>query len=500
MDDFRGSKFIVGSDLRIDEQRRAANEFFRNQNENQRIAAENNRNSSASDALAIAKTHSKSNFLTQIGLFTAVLLTVIILAVIAILAYQKATDNQSLVDLNNIRDLKLSTLEVYNNAKIQDLTVSDDLTVSGKLDISGGLSINDGLSVGGITQLYKDLIVYEGVSIKGGLSVNGITTFKEIVFMNDDLIISTGGVSISEGLSVNGITNLYNDLIGYGGVSINGGLSVNSTSKFYDDVIAYQGVSIKGGLSVNGITTFKEIVFMNDDLIISTGGVSISEGLSVNGVTNLYNDLIGYGGVSINGGLSVYNSANFYNSTRIQETDVKVISDEDVNGGMTGLSTTGFQLNPEDSGKIFFVNHNRASTPANNIFHLPEAKEGLNYKFIWSTGISGGDGKTFRLKSTGSFGFNKLQGLINLNVLGNSGKIYSINAGDNPATLTTSKNLGLSGSIFEGSRIDCYSNGLDWYIQGDIGISPFDSSPAFTDYSGVSGHQGGVNSNFSFFA
>ena len=77
MDDFRISKIIVGSDLRNVEQSRATNEYLRNQNETQRMSSEGSRNNAATNTLGIANTHSKSNFLTQIGLFTAVILTII---------------------------------------------------------------------------------------------------------------------------------------------------------------------------------------------------------------------------------------------------------------------------------------------------------------------------------------------------------------------------------------------------------------------------------------
>ena len=290
MEDFRGGKFIVGSDMRGDEQRRMANEYFRNQNENQREANESSRNEATSNALGIANTHSRSNFLTQIGLFTAVVLTVIILGVIAILAYHKATNNQSLVDLDNLRDLTLTTLTVNDTALIKGIATLEDELVS-----TGGVSTTLGLSVGGITNLYGNLVSTGGVSTTLGLSVGGITN----LYGN---LVSTGGVSTTLGLSVGGITNLYGNLVSTAGISTTGGLSVGGTARIEVGktkrectILTTSTALIDGGVS-GGLTTGYQLtegeggttfIIQNED----ADEVSIRNSFILPEVTNDFNGL-----------------------------------------------------------------------------------------------------------------------------------------------------------------------------------------------------------------
>lgn len=280
-------------------------------------------------------------------------------------------------------------------------------------------------------------------------------------------------------------------------------LTVNDTSTLKTltlsgDTTSSGSATYSGELNVTGAVDF-------DNKLDVASGLSVSGGLSVDGETNLYDDLRVYEGVSIDGGLSVGGEVNLYETTRIQKTAAVRISDDDFDTNLPGLSTTGYQLTKLDSGKLFFVPQNYDGNSSNIRFNLPTLTEndvglGFNYKFMWSTGVSSGEEKTFILNSPSSGSFNKLHGLINLSVLGNSDKRFSIAVGDIPDSLSSSRNLGLCGSIYEGSKINCYSNGYDWYIEGDIGISSFDGEATLTNYSGVSGEQAGVSSQYYFYA
>ena len=363
MDDYRGGKFIVGSDLRSDEQRRAANEYFRNQNEAQRVTSEGGRNNAASNALGIANNHSRSNFLTQIGLFSAVVLTIIILATIAILAYEKSNDRKGLVDINNLRDLTLSNLDVNDTTDLNTLSLTGEttstkgatfeggLSVSGTVDFDGGMIIDDGVSIGGglsvgtTSNLYGDVHAYQGVSIDGGLSVGttsnlygevvayqGLSIYNDLTVSNDSKlhgdVITYQGVSVIGGLSVNSTSNLYGEVHAYQGVSIDGGLSVGTTSNLYGEVVAYKGVSVNGGLSVNSTSNLYGEV-------IAYQGVSVIGGLSVNSTSNLYGEVIAYQGVSVIGGLSVNNIVISDNGTIGTQTAPNAITIN--SNGKTGI-------------------------------------------------------------------------------------------------------------------------------------------------------------------
>ena len=229
MDNFKGGKFIVGTDIKADETKRIANELFRNQNENLRLSNETARTN--------AEIETKNSLFSQMGIISLIFVIIIILTAISLLAYEKATNNQSLVDLDNIRRLNLTDLTVYEKSNLNTLTLTGDTTSSGGATYNDGVSIDGGLSVGTKSNFYGDIRSYGGVSVQGGLSVDGTTNFY-------------GGVSTDAGLSIGTTSNLYGEVIAHSGVSVIGGLSINGVANFYEEVHAYKGVSIDAGLSV----------------------------------------------------------------------------------------------------------------------------------------------------------------------------------------------------------------------------------------------------------
>ena len=213
-------------------------------------------------------------------------------------------------------------------------------------------------------------------------------------------------------------------------------------------------------------------------------GVSIVGGLSVSGESFFYN------GVSIVGGLSVSGQARL---EKISSLDFSV----------PGIPSNTKTLGLSESGTTYFVNHGRDTTKESITFILPEPTQppGLNYKFITTTGISSGDkiGTSFPSfgLSTGNQGdYNKLHGIININEIGTS-RSYSIATGDHPNSLNTSYRLLLRGPIFEGTNIECISNGLDWYIQGDVGVSIMSGVSIIGNY-GISGTVNGLSVFYGF--
>lgn len=184
-----------------------------------------------------------NSFFTQIGLFSLIIVLIIIVTTIAILAYEKANDNQSLVDLNNLRELTLSTLNVENNSTLKTLTLSGDITAS------------------------------ENVNITKNLTVDGTATFENI-----------------SGLSVSSTSDLYGDVHALKGVSVDGGLSVGTTSNFYGDIITHGGVSIQGGLSAGGTAIIDKAKIKKDNVIkaSSLNGISIGYHLEEDDTGNTY--------------------------------------------------------------------------------------------------------------------------------------------------------------------------------------------------------------------
>jgi len=457
MDEFRGGNFIIGSNIKENELRRVGNEQARNQNEETRTAAEGKRNSASAAALGIAQTHSKSNFLTQIGLFVAIILTIVILAVISVMAYERATNNRSLVDLNNIRDLTLSNLDVLDTTELKTLDVSSTsnlkttivtggLSVTGTVDVDtdvlvdGGVSVVGGMSIGGKSYLYQDLRLYQGMSIDGNLTVSGTTTLY-------DILTSDSGVSTTAGLSIGGVTHLYDNLISTGGISTTSGLSVGGATHLYGN-------------------------------LISTGGISTTGGLSVGGVTHLYGNLISDSGISTSAGLSVGGTANI-EIAKIKKDSVILTT------SLEGASS-GYFLSTEDAGHTYIIQNEYAgiSVPIN--FILPNisgtGENGLKYNFLWDENRSGihnnfkihtydSDNNIFGTVLTGQKGTS----VITLAQSNTNITVNSINTG--PPVL-----FHYDGTLYPGSQLECnYMNG-NWLLQGSLGTS--------TDYTSNNGFVG----------
>jgi hypothetical protein len=512
MDDYRGGKFIVGNDVRLSEQTRQAGEYLRNRGEDFRNGNEYTRNEIASRSIGAAENYSRSSFLTQIGMFLALLLSIIIIATIAGLAYNKAYNNTSLVNLSNLRDLTLSNLTVNDNSDLNTLNLIGDMTSI------GGISTTSGLSVGGKAYFYDDFVLEAGLSINGGLSVGGKSNLY-------------GDINIDGGVVINGVTN-FNDVVNvnnssdinalYSNLSINnisaggdtnllGGLSVGLSSYFDSDVF------IEGGLSINGAGDIGVCHFIHGNLLVSgynstLGNIFAYQDVIVANNTQINNDLILLGSdisavnanlqisnIYATGGLSVGTNAYFSDNVfidgkaQLKKLYTKVITDSDINSDMTGLSLTGYNLSSSESGTLYLVSHGNNIEHTNIRFNLPSAVEAENYKFLWKNGLCYPDNKIFTLSTTSS---ENLYGTVSLNE-DNSGNCYSIHASANPSSLTNATALTLNGVIYPGSVIECVSDGTSWFINSDIGISYLQS----VVYNGAYKIQGvidGVNVIYAF--
>jgi hypothetical protein len=413
MDDYRGGKFIVGNDVRLSEQTRQAGEYLRNRGEDFRNGNEYTRNEIASRSIGAAENYSRSSFLTQIGMFIALLLSIIIIATIAGLAYNKAYNNTSLVNLSNLRDLTLSNLTVNDNSDLNTLNLIGDMTSI------GGISTTSGLSVGGKAYFYDDFVLEAGLSINGGLSVGGKSNLY-------------GDINIDGGVVINGVTN-FNDVV-----------NVNNSS----DINA-----LYSNLNINNISAGGNFILGGDTNLL--GGLSVG--------TSAYFD----SDVFIEGGLSI-NTLTVGGKAQLKKLNTKVITDADINGDMSGLSgVIGYNLSSSESGTIYLVSHGDNIDHANIRFNLPSAVEAENYKFLWKNGLCYPDNKQFVLSTTNS---ENLYGTVSLNE-DNSAYCYSIHASANPSALPSAKNLTLNGVIYPGSVIECVSDGTSWFINSNIGIS-----------------------------
>lgn len=418
MDNFKGGKFIVGTDVKADESRRMANELFRNQNENYRMANENARTE--------ATITNKNSFFTQIGLFVMVIVVIIILLVIAILAYEKATNNQSLVNLNNLRDLTLSNLTVNDTSTLKTLTLSGDTTSSGsatysgelnvtgavdfdnKLDVASGLSVSGGLSIDGETNLYDDLRVYEGVSIDGGLSVSGETN------LYDDLRVYEG-VSIDKTLKVTGQTDIYTNSTVHASLTVDDSFQVGSSSVFVGDIRTFSGVSIDGGLSVGSTAIIEKAKIKKDNII---------------------------------------------------KTDT-----------LSGIST-GYKLDLDETGNTYVIlNKNSEGVSVPNSFILPTlsgaTENGARYKFLWSGDNLSESHKHFTIQTDIS---NNLYGTVvtakqgsSVITMASNSTTENVDVHGIPGISTTQFHY--DGTLYPGSRLECTYLDNHWLLDGQLGTS-----------------------------
>lgn len=477
MDDYRGGKFIVGNDVRLSEQTRQTGEYLRNRGEEFRNGNEYTRNEIASRSIGAAENYSRSSFLTQIGMFIALLLSIIIIATIAGLAYNKAYHNTSLVNLSNLRDLTLSNLTVNDNSDLNTLNLIGDMTSI------GGISTTSGLSVGGKAYFYDDFVLEAGLSINGGLSVGGesnfynnvnieggviindVTNFNDVVNVNNSSDINAQ----NSNLSINNISAGGNFLLS-GDTNLLGGLSVGLSAYFDSDVF------IEGGLSINGAGDIGVCHFIHGNLEVS-GYVNVDSNLYFSNsiladnnsiIMNSLTGEINSTGTITSLDINNLNTLTVGGKAQLKKLYTKVITDADINGDMSGLSgVIGYNLSSSESGTIYLVSHGDNIDHANIRFNLPSAVEAENYKFLWKNGLCYPDNKQFILSTTNS---ENLYGTVSLNE-DNSAYCYSIHASANPSALPSAKNLTLNGVIYPGSVIECVSDGTSWFINSDIGIS-----------------------------
>ena len=438
MDNFKGGKFIVGTDLKADESKRMASELFRNQNENMRMVNENIRNETV---LA-----SKNSFFTQIGLFVTVLVIIIILTVIAILAYEKATNNQSLVDLDNLRDLKLSNLTVLDSSTLDDLTVKgtdivfkEDITADKDINLAGGISVTGSGN-------YDSTLTVDGLlTANGGLSVAGGTSVYSKADLYSTLNV-TGSAQYDSTLNVDGL------LTANGGLSVLGGLSVYSKADFYNTLNVTGSAQYDSTLNVDGLLT------ANGGLSV-VGGLSVAGGLSVTGTTTLEKARIKKKDVVYASALTGGVCNNHYTLSETSETGQTILVD--------------YRITPV------------SGTSIDNTFVLPNltsANTGVNYEFIWSGNNLSGTSTIFSLILDHTDSSN-IYGIVNAGQNNNQPITLTL-IGDKKASIehdsistTASKAFHYTGKIYPGSKINCLKDDEDWLITGNLGVcDPVDNT------------------------
>ena len=184
---------------------------------------------------------------------------------------------------------------VFDDAEIQDLTVTDTFIVVGLSTFNSNVFINAALNVSGISTLGSYVDINNSVDIADDLNVVGLSTLGGYVDINNSLDVAVdlnvgglttlGGyvdindsVDISTDLNVSGITTLATVDINAGEIDVSrietGDLNVTGIATIA--TISVVGAALSS-LSVSGFTTLGGYVDINNS-------VDISNDLNVSGI------------------------------------------------------------------------------------------------------------------------------------------------------------------------------------------------------------------------
>jgi hypothetical protein len=190
----------------------------------------------------------------------------------------------------------------FDDAEIQDLTVTDTFIVAGLSTFNSNVFIDAELNVSGITTLGGYVDINDDVDISGAINVSGISTLGGYVDINNSVDIAVdlnvGGittlgnyVNILSDLNVSGITTLATVDINDGEIDVSriqtGNLSVTgiatiATVDINDGEIDVSRIQT-GNLSVTGIATIETISVVSAELSnLTVSGIATVENISIN--------------------------------------------------------------------------------------------------------------------------------------------------------------------------------------------------------------------------
>lgn len=391
--------------------------------------------------------NSNRNHYINIAIFVLLGVLIIVIAVIASLAFERSHNA-------NFADNSINANEIDNN---------DNFTMKSLKLTNGG---NNALTIqdpGGITFGASQISANEFRVIDGAIAGTVVANKAIVVDENKNFhglnYFSAGGASFSSGVCFKSLATFES------GISVMGGSSFGSLTKFHNGICVtgitnFDGISVGGilysygGLCVSGTTNFSNLVTVE-----SNTGLSIQGGVSMSGVINMYSQLNSTSGICISGGLSVNGQTRFYNQTRIQKQMYLKSSD-------LAEVPFGYQITKEQSGTEFFIDY---STKKSVQFKLPiidTNDTGLQYDFRWAEGMSSADKHSFVISSAPN---DYLSGSIFLGDYNTN--VFTSLTSHEPDNSNSDYQLSLSSLIADGSHIKVKSYNGRWIVQGDLGVS-----------------------------
>jgi hypothetical protein len=223
---------------------------------------------------------------------------------------------------------------VFDDAEIQDLTVTDTLIVAGLSTFNSNVFINAALNVSGISTLGSYVDINDSVDISNDLNVVGLSTLGGYVDINNSLDVAVdlnvGGLTTLGGyVDINDSVDISNDL----NVS---GITTLATADINSGEIDVTRIET-GDLSVTGIATIATI---------SVVGAALSS-LIVYGIATLETVDINAGEIDVTrietGDLSVTGIATI-STVDINGGDIEVSNVDTIDLSVTGIATLGTVL------------------------------------------------------------------------------------------------------------------------------------------------------------
>lgn len=413
--------------------------------------------------------NSDRNHRVNVAIFILLGVLIIVIAVIAGLAFERS--HNSRFDENSINAHELDNNDDYT---MQSLNLTSGSTGALSLE-TGGITFGssqitadefrviDGAMAG--TVIANKAVVVDsdrnahgfGYITVGGASFSDGTCFKS-------LITAEAGVSVMSGSSFGALTKFHD------GICVLGGVSFASTVDFYDGMSVGGTLYSYGGMSVSGTTDFSNLVTVE-----SNTGLSVQGGISMSGLINMYSELQSTEGICILGGVSASGYTQLWGSTRIAE--YSNINTQDLTA--EGLSR-GYEISKNDSGKEFFIDYANKDHMQFVLPQLDSSDTGHNYKFIWTEGPSVGDKLPFELIAGGRN--DTMSGLVfRREKTTDDVDVISSNSVD---VVNAKHRFDLTSMVLDGSVLNVKSYKGRWVIDGDIGVSPTpDAIDLFQDHT-----------------
>jgi hypothetical protein len=217
---------------------------------------------------------------------------------------------------------------IFDDAEIQDLTVTDTLFVVGLSTFNSNVFINADLNVSGITTLGNYVDINDSVDIAVDLNVVGLTTLGGYVDINDS-------VDIAVDLNVSGITTLANVDINAGEIDVSrietGDLNVTGIATIA--TISVVGAELSN-LNVTGIGTIATVDINAGEIDVSrieTGDLSVT-GISTLGTVEINSGII----TATSGIVTYYGDGTYLDLSNNPSTGIGI----GTTGGLVGYGIT----------------------------------------------------------------------------------------------------------------------------------------------------------------